>query len=160
MSAPTAQARMLLLPTCPVWPMNSRSQSKPRAVAGISHVEVVASFIAARVEIARIIELEARVVRRQLAGSDVLPLDPEPSELEVIGREVVERVLVAILDGATPERDDAPEIPFPVEPHGVKRLLDVRTIAYRDEAMQVEGHLLSSDAGFHRRRRQRGRCRR
>jgi hypothetical protein len=58
--------------------------------------------------------------------------------LEVICREVVERVLVGILDGATPERDDAPEIPFPVEPQGVERLLDVRAIAYRDEALQVE----------------------
>src|SRR3989454_12201940 len=116
------------------------------ALARIPHVEAVAPLIAAGVQILRAVHLKARVVRRKIARPDVLSLDAEASVLEILAREVVERVRVPILHGLAPERDDAPRISFPIEPYGVERLLDVRTIADGHEPLQVEGHLLASDA--------------
>src|SRR5260221_8442786 len=55
-------------------------------------------------------------------------------------------MLVPILHRLAPERDCSPSITFPIEPYRVVRLLDVRAIANGHEALQVEGHLLASDA--------------
>src|SRR5437899_1667819 len=93
---------------------------------------------------------EARVVRRQVTGADVLVLDPEASVLETLAGEVVERPLIAILDRVTPEPDEAPLTLLPVQPYGVVCLPDVRTVANGDEALQVERHLLPAHASLQR----------
>src|SRR6266542_3953391 len=115
-------------------------EAAPRA--GVSDIEVVAALVAARVERAGVIENEARVVRRQVTGADVLTLGPHASVLEMLAGEVVEEMLVAILNRHAPEPDAAPLALLPVQPRGVVVLSDVRTVAHRDEALQIERHLL------------------
>src|SRR3989454_6976916 len=118
--------------------------------ACVSDVEVVAPLVAAGVEKLSIVLNEARVVRRQVTGADVLVLDPKASVLETLAREVVERPLIVILDRVTPEPDEAPLALLPVQPQGVVCLPDVRTIANGDEALQVERHLLPAHASLQR----------
>src|SRR5207244_7449246 len=113
-------------------------------------VEVVTPLVAAGVEELSIVLNEARVVRRQVTGADVLMLDPKASILETLAREVVERPLIAILDRVTPEPDEAPLTLLPVQPQGVVCLPDVRTVANGDEALQVERHLLPAHASLQR----------
>src|SRR6266853_2101882 len=78
------------------------------ARAGVSDIEVVAALVAARVEKASLVENEARVVRRQVTGADVLTLDPHASVLEMLAGEVVEEMLITILNRHAPEPDEAP----------------------------------------------------
>src|SRR2546426_3434526 len=118
--------------------------------ACVSDVEVVAPLVAAGVEKLSIVLNEARVVRRQVTGADVLVLDPKASVLETLAGEVVERPLIAILDRVAPKPDEAPLALLPVQPHGVVCLPDVRTVANGDEALQVERHLLPADARLQR----------
>src|SRR5882724_9909403 len=120
------------------------------AHAGVVDIEVVAALVAARVEIAGLIENEARVVRRQVTGADVLTLGPHTSVLEMLAGEVVEEMLVAILSRHAPEPDEAPLALLPVQPRGVVGLPDVRTVAHRDEALQIERHLLPPHTGLQR----------
>src|SRR2546422_9834056 len=120
------------------------------ARAGVSDIEVVAAFVAARVEKASLVENEARIVRRQVTRADVLTLDPHASILEMLAGEVVEEMLVAILNRHAPEPDEAPLALLPVQPRGVVGLPDVRTIAHRDEPLQIERHLLPPHAGLQR----------
>src|SRR5262249_11052094 len=63
---------------------------EPGAHAGVSDIEVVAALVAAGVQKARLVENEARVVRRQVAGADALTLGPHASILEMLAGEVVE----------------------------------------------------------------------
>jgi hypothetical protein len=118
--------------------------------AGVSHIQVVAPLVAAGIEKASTVANEARVVGRQLAGADVLALGPQASVLQVPAREIIERMLVVILNRLTPEPDDAPLALLPVQPDGVVGLPDVRTVANRDEALQIERHLLPSHASLQR----------
>src|SRR5438445_7787114 len=120
------------------------------ARAGVSDIEVVAALVAARVQKAGLVENEARVVRRQVTGADVLTLGPHAPVLEMLAGEVVEEVLVAILNRHAPEPDDAPLALLPVQPRGVVGLPYVRTIAHRDEPLQIERHLLPPHAGLQR----------
>src|SRR5262249_39516690 len=113
--------------------------------AGIAHVDDVPAFIARGVQVLGVVQLEARVVGGERAGSDVSPLDSEAAVLKVPVREVIEGTCVTILDRATPERDESPRVPLPVEPSGVVGLPDVGAVPDRDEALEVEGHLLASD---------------
>src|SRR5262249_29523616 len=89
---------------------------EPFEGARVTHVQDVSPLVAPGIQILCSVQLEARVVCRELARSDVLPLDPEPSVLEIPVRVVVERMRVPILDRSAPERDEAPQIHFPVEP--------------------------------------------
>src|SRR6266851_2376636 len=123
---------------------------EPAARAGVSDVEVVAALVAARVEKAGLVEDEARVVGRQITGADVLALGPHASVLEVLAGDVVEEMLVAILNRHAPESDEAPLALLPVQPRGVVGLPDVRTVAHRDEPLQIERHLLPPHAGLQR----------
>src|SRR4029077_19785299 len=118
--------------------------------AGVSDVEVVTPLVAVGVEKVRTVLHEARVVRRQVTGADVLVLDPNASVLETLAGEVVERPLIAILDRVAPEPDEAPLALLPVQPRGVVCLPNVRTIANGDEALQVERHLLPAHARLQR----------
>ena len=59
-------------------------------------------------------------------------------------------MLVAILNRHAPEPDEAPLALLPVQPRGVVGLPDVRTVAHRDEALQIERHLLPPHAGLQR----------
>src|SRR6266550_3735563 len=120
------------------------------ARAGVSDIEVVAAFVAARVEKASLVENEARIVRRQVTRADILTLDPHASILEMLAGEVVEEMLVAILNRHAPESNHAPLALLPVQPRGVVGLPDVRTVAHRDETLQIERHLLPSNAGLQR----------
>src|SRR2546422_6713387 len=79
------------------------------ARAGVSDIEVVAAFVAARVEKASLVENEARIVRRQVTRADVLTLDPHASILEMLAGEVVEEMLVAILNRHAPESNHRSE---------------------------------------------------
>src|SRR5438128_9407730 len=105
------------------------------ARAGVSDIEVVAAFVAARVEKASLVENEARIVRRQVTRADVLTLDPHASILEMLAGEVVEEMLVAILNRHAPEPDEAPLALLPVQPRGVVGLSDVGAIADRNETL-------------------------
>src|SRR5258705_12949402 len=107
----------------------------PAARAGVSDIEVVAALVAARVEKAGLVENEARIVRRQVTGADVLTLGPHASILEMLAGEVVEEMLVAILNRHAPESNHAPLALLPVQPCGVIGLPDVRIVADRDEAL-------------------------
>src|SRR2546428_2094824 len=120
------------------------------ARAGVSDIEVVAALVAARVEKASLVENEPRIVRRQVTRADVLTLDPHASILEMLAGEVVEEMLLAILNRHAPEPDEAPLALLPVQPRGVVGLPDVRTIAHRDEPLQIERHLLPPHAGLQR----------
>src|SRR5207247_3260614 len=120
------------------------------ARAGVSDIEVVAALLAARVEKASLVENEPRIVRRQVTRADVLTLDPHASILEMLAGEVVEEMLLAILNRHAPEPDEAPLALLPVQPRGVVGLPDVRTIAHRDEPLQIERHLLPPQAGLQR----------
>src|SRR6185436_2152430 len=53
------------------------------ARARVPDVEVVAALVAAPVEKVGLVENEARIVRRQVTGADVLTLDPHASILEM-----------------------------------------------------------------------------
>src|SRR5437899_8479150 len=78
------------------------------ARAGVSEIEVVAALVAARIEKASLVKNEARVVRRQVARADALTLGPHASVLEMLAREVVEEIFVAVLNRHAPEGDEAP----------------------------------------------------
>src|ERR1700687_6167275 len=123
---------------------------EPVARAGVSDIEVVAALVAARVQKASLVENEARVVGRQVTGADVLALGSHASVLKVLAGEVVEEMLVAILNRHAPEPDEAPLALLPVQPRGVVGLPDVRTVAHRDEPLQIERHFLSPHAGLQR----------
>src|SRR6266446_9829183 len=120
------------------------------ARAGVSDIEVVAALVAARVEKGSLVENEALIVRRQVTRADVLTLDPHASILEMLAGEVVEEMLVAILNRHAPESNRAPLALLPVQPRGVVGLPDVRTVAHRDEALEIERHLLPSHPGLQR----------
>src|SRR6266581_3340115 len=119
-------------------------------VAELGHRFEVPVEAAARAEKASLVENEARIVRRQVTRADVLTLDPHASILEMLAGEVVEEMLVAILNRHAPESNHAPLALLPVQPRGVVGLPDVRTIAHRDEPLQIERHLLPPQAGLQR----------
>src|SRR5262249_753640 len=117
-------------------------------IARVAHVQDVSRLVAVRIQVLRPIHVEARIVGRELARSDVLPLGSEYSVLEIPVRVIVERMPVPILDRPPPEREEAAEVLPPVEPGRVGGLTNVGPIPDRDEALQVEGHLLASDASL------------
>src|SRR5437867_8117413 len=59
-------------------------------------------------------------------------------------------MLVTILNRQAPESDEAPFLSLPVHPCGVVGLSDVGAIADRNEALQIERHLLPPQASFQR----------
>src|SRR5437870_4676460 len=120
------------------------------ARAGVSEIEVVAALVAARIEKASIVSHEARVVRSEVTGADVLTLGPHASVLEMSAGEVIEEMLISILNRHAPEPYEAPFLLLPVHPRGVVGLSDVGTIADRNEALQIERHLLSPQASLQR----------
>src|SRR6185295_5713772 len=83
--------------------------------AHVSDVDVVTPLVAAGVEKPSIVLHEARVVRCQITGADVLTLDPKASVLETLVGEVVEWPRIAILDRVTPEPDETPLALLPVQ---------------------------------------------
>src|SRR6516165_64665 len=51
----------------------------------------------------------------------------------------------AVLNRMAPERDEPPGSALPIRPYGVIGLADIRPVARRHEALQVEGHFLAPD---------------
>src|SRR3989449_3436864 len=105
------------------------------ARAGVSDIEVVAALVAAGVEKASIVSHEARVVRSEVTGADVLTLGPHASVLEMSAGEVIEEMLISILNRHAPEPYEAPFLLLPVHPCGVVGLSDVGAIADRNETL-------------------------
>src|SRR6516225_4358285 len=121
----------------------------PAVIAGKMHIEDVAPFAAAGKEKMRIVEIVTRIIGTEVPRSDVSPLDSEPAILEMAIGVVVEDAVVDIYDRLTPEADNAPRVPLPIEPSCIVSLAHIGTIPDGDEALQVEGHLLASNAGLH-----------
>src|SRR5438128_3379118 len=103
--------------------------------AGVSHIEVVTPLVPAGVDKASIVSNEARVIRREVTGADVLALGPHASVLEMFVGEVIEEMLMSILNRQAPEPYEAPFLLLPVHPCGVVGLSDVGAIADRNEAL-------------------------
>src|SRR2546428_6209343 len=62
------------------------------ARAGVSDIEVVAAFVAAGVGKGGLVEIEARIVRRQVTRAEALPLAPHASILEISLGEAAEEM--------------------------------------------------------------------
>lgn len=108
-------------------------------------------MLAARaVEKLRLRAVVSRVIRGQVARPHALPLDTHAAEREIAVRHVVERAVVAILDGLRRIADQAPRPLLPIGPDAVERLAHVRAVAHRYEALQVERHLLAADPRLER----------
>ena len=122
--------------------------------AGKMHIEDVAALVAACAEVARAVLGEARIVGGEADVLAQLPLDPQAAEGLLAGAVVVERIGTKGLDRLAVEADEAPWADFVVDPGGVEGLPHVRPVAHRDEALQVERHLLAAEAQLQRTRAQ------
>ena len=114
-------------------------------LSGEVHVEDMPLLVAAGEQVARVVLREARVVGIEADRRRQFALQAHAAEGLLAAAVVVEGVgRDAILHRLAIESDEPPRIDFIVHPGRVEGLADVGTVAHRNEALQVECHLLAA----------------
>jgi hypothetical protein len=106
-------------------------------------------LIAGCIEEPRIAPVVPRVVSGEIARPGILTLEAHAAEREVPVRHIVERRDVAVLHRLRGVADEAPLVMLIVSPDAIVGLPYVWAVANGNEPLQVERHLLATDAKLH-----------